>query len=144
MITNTNHMVCFLQVKSGQDSPQHSEAEADNIVLFPMSSRKYSLLIHFKDITYASLELLIPSLLSAWRCSLLWDLLTAKQSLWKTKQEQSIMLASGEASREMPWMCISAPFPILLLILLWWDSPASLCSCLCVAALQPCFSADTV
>lgn len=56
MITNTNHMVCFLQVKSGQDSLQHSEAEADNIVLFPVSSCKYSLLIHPTDVTYASLE----------------------------------------------------------------------------------------
>lgn len=38
------------------------------------------------------------------------------------------MLASREASWEMPWMCISAPFPILQLLLLWWDSPASLSS----------------
>lgn len=60
MITNTNHMVCFLQVKSGQDSRQHSEAEADNIVLFPVTSRKSSLLIHFTDITYASLEPFFP------------------------------------------------------------------------------------
>lgn len=56
------------------------------------------------------------------------------------------MPASGEASQEMPWVCISAPFPILQLFLLGWVGQPYLIffySCLRVATLQPCSSAAT-